>query len=319
MRGYVVIAGAFALLVSGVLGVGAATAAGATAKRDMTRVDIEWMVTASGSQEFSWTASADGGQPQCGDSGGERKVRTVAGSGSFSLPFSTPRAYRIDTIQVVTRAGKRQGFRSLSYRPRGVPKIEAGVQLPVTPTITGSFTDQILACDAFDASTQTADASACGSRPSILSLGFGFGITGQTTRIDPGLTGTLVKPWFIDNDGKNLCPTYESVATSYFNGGRGTGACPDLGALDPGGSDRPEMGLAKFFTKGKYTPALLAAHPKAFTLTVNKPMDCTLTPSDSYLPVVAPSGSLHITGSFHYTWAFTPKKVTGAAGRSKPL
>ena len=306
------------LLALAAIGV-ASLPAGASAARDTTRVDTEWKVTASGSQQFSWTASADGGQPQCGDPHGAWKVRTVTGSGSFNLPFSTPRAYRMATVQVVHRAAKAKPYRSLGYRPRGVPKLEDQVELPVKVAIAGQFTDQILACDAFDASTVSEPATGCGEQAATLDLRFGFGIIDATTRNDAALTGTLVRPWFIGADGKTTCPTYASAALSYFDGGRDTAACPDVTALHPGGTDGPETGLAKFFTKGRYGPALLAARPKAFQLTVDKPIDCTLTASDSYLPPVAPGGTLHITGALHYVWTFTPRKVTGAPARTKPL
>lgn len=292
--------------------------AGATTKRDTSRVATAWMVTANGAQEFSWTATANGGQPQCSDPHGERKVRSVNGNGSFSLPFSTPRPYRMATVQVVQRAYKKSSYRTLSYRPKGAPKIEDQVLLPVTVNIAGQFTDQVLACDAFDASTETAPTTGCGSQAAMLDLRFGFAITDGVTRNHAGLSGLLVKPAFIDSDGKSTCPTYTSIATSYFNVGRGTAACSDNTALSaPGGP--PEAGLAKSFDDAKYYARLIAARPKAFTLTVNKPMDCTLTPSDSYLPAVPAGGSLYITGSLHYTWTFTPVKVTGAAARTKPL
>jgi hypothetical protein len=308
------------------LGVGLAAAvapaaASAATHADTSRVDVAWMATVTGKQEFTWTASAVSPPPAgCGTDRPGGRTRAVRGSGSFALTFATPRAYRMETVQIFRRAGSRHALRSLSYRPRGAPKLENDVRFPVQVAIAGSFVDDVQACDDFDASHEVAPTTGCASRKATLDLRLTFGVIGAHVRNDADLAGTLVRPWYLDADDEDerTCPTYESAATEYFNVGRGTAACPDIGALDSGDGP-PEAGLAKAFHKGRFLPRLVRARPKAFTLRTDRRMDCTLTPAESWLPPLAADGKLHITGSLRYVWKLTPRKVRGSAARPKPV
>lgn len=211
--------------------------ASAQAKRDTTRVDTAWMVTAHGAQTFSWTADAVAGPPLCGPDEPYAATRTVAGNGAFSLRFTTPRAYRMATVQVLKRAAKTHPERTLSYRPKGAPKIEDHVQFPADVSVSGMFTDDVLACDPQDTKTTAAPADGCGGRQATLELRFSFGVIGARTLNNADLQGMLVRPWFLDANQKSACPTYRSVAQSYFDG---KAACPDVTALDverPSGRD----------------------------------------------------------------------------------
>ncbi|MEV4418758.1 hypothetical protein AB0L40_02140 [Patulibacter sp. NPDC049589] len=299
--------------------VAAAPPAGAAAAgRDTTRVDVAWMATVSGRQAFSWTAEAHADPPRCTSEIPDGPTRDVGGGGSFSLTFASPRPYRMATVQVLRRAGRTRGMRTLSYRPRGGPKIEDHVRFPVAVSIAGTFTDAVRACDPWDAVTDVAPIDGCGARQATLDLLMGFGVTDGVTRNDAALTGELLHPWFIGADGESRCPTYRSVAQRSFDGGLDTPACPDATALDTG-RGAPELGLASYFRRGRFYPRLVRRRPKAFVITADVPIDCTLTPSESFLPPLASSGRLRITGALRYTWRLTPLRVTGRAARTRPL
>ena len=305
------------LLLVGLAAAALPPAAAATG-RDTSRVDVAWTATASGRQAFTWTASATSPPLVCGTDDPSGPTRDVHGGGTFALTFATPRPYRVETVQILRRAGRSRGQRTLSYRPRGAPRLEDDVRFPVDVSIAGAFTDEVRACDAFDASRTDAPGSGCGHRRATLDLRLGFGVFSATTRNDAGLTGTLVRPWFLDANGNSTCPTYRSAAQEYFDAGRGTPACPSTTALDPYDGP-PESGLASYFTKGRFAPRLLRARPKAFTLTADRRMDCTLGPAEGHFPPVAAGGALHVTGALRYTWRFTPHRVTGRAARPRPL
>lgn len=276
------------------------------------------MATVTGVQEFSWTANAASEPPQCGGLSPGARTRSVKGSGSFSLSFSTPRAYRMETVQVLQRAYQRHPQRTLSYRPAGAPRLEDHVQFPAAVNIAGAFTDEILACDAFDASTVVAPTSGCGAQAATLDLEMSFGVIGATTRNDADLQGKLVSPWFLDADARSTCPTFRSVALGYFNGGLDTPACPSTTALDPYFGP-PESGIATYFHKGRFYRRLTSAHPKAFVLTADVPMQCTLTARDSDLPALPPSGTLTITGRMQYVWSLVPRRITDPSSKVRPL
>jgi hypothetical protein len=290
----------------------AAVAAAPARAGDTTKVDVAWMVTASGRQSFDWTANAVSPPPQCGDRP-DGPARDVTGNGSFALTFSTPRAYRMATVQVVRRAGRKRIERSLSYRPRGAPKVQDSAQLRVPVSITGTFTDAIKSCFADQASTTTAPADRCGAQQAALTLTWSFGVVGSRTLDNADLDGRLGKPWYLDGT-ESHCPTYTSAALKYFD----TSSCDVLALHAPDGP--PETGLAKYFNRGHFYPRLIAARPQPFVLTVDKPIDCTLGPTtEGFLPPVAAGGTLRITGALHYVWTFTPRKVSGRAARPQPL
>lgn len=283
----------------------------------MARADIEWMVTADVKQQFTWTATAVSPPPaECPDRFPPPDTRAVNGSGSYSLAFTVPK-YRAWLVSVIDKAANTKNFRSLVYAPRGAPKVKEATTVQAPVNIAGSFTDTIQSCDSWKAGTETAPADGCGSRTATLQLGIGFGVYQRDQVLkNARLNGTIQQPWFVGTDGRTaLCPTYESIGLRYFDGGKGGAGCPDIGALDPGGSAALGTGLANASSPGEFAARLKSAHPKPITITVDKPLDCTLTPSDSSLPALDPGGTLRVTGALHYVMTWTPKKVAGKAAR----